>query len=39
MTSHDLMDMNCGHSSGDGEGQGGLAGSSPWGRKELDTTG
>ena len=23
---------------GDGEGQGGLAGCGPWGRKELDTT-
>ena len=34
----DAMDMNLGKTSGDGEGQGGLACCSPWGRKELDTT-
>ena len=28
-----------GQTSGDGEGQGGLACCSPWGRKESDTTG
>ena len=28
-----------GQTLGDGEGQGGLARCSPWGRKELDTTG
>ena len=32
------MDMNLGKL-GDGEGQGGLASSSPWGHKESDTTG
>ena len=28
-----------GQTLGDGEGQGGLAGCSPWGRQESDTTG
>ena len=28
-----------GQTPGDDEGQGGLAGCSPWGRKELNTTG
>ena len=33
----DLMDMGW-WTPGDGDGQGGLACCSPWGRKELDTT-
>ena len=33
----DSMD-ELGQTSGDGEGQGGLARCSPWGHKELDTT-
>ena len=33
----DAMDMNLG-TLGDGEGQGGLACYSPWGREELDMT-
>ena len=33
------MDMNCGQILGDGEGQGSLARSSPWARKESDMTG
>ena len=36
----DAMDMNgLGQTLGDGEGQGGLVCCSPWGCKELDTTG
>ena len=31
--------MNLGQTPGDGEGQGGLVCCSPWGSKELDTTG
>ena len=34
----DAMDMELGQTSGDGEGQGGLACCSPWGPKEVDTT-
>ena len=34
----DSMDMNLSKLSGVGDGQGGLACCSPWGRKELDTT-
>ena len=34
----DTMDMNFGKL-GDGEGQGGLVCCSPWGHKELDSTG
>ena len=34
----DSMD-ELGQTSGDGEGQGGLARCSPWGHKETDTTG
>ena len=35
----DTMNMNLGQTPGDGEGQGGLVCCSPWGSKELDTTG
>ena len=34
----DLMDMSLGKTPGVGDGQGGLAGCSPWRRKESDTT-
>ena len=36
--SPDSMDGECEQAPGNGEGQGSLAGYSPWGRKELDTT-
>ena len=36
---HPCNGHELGQTSGDGEGQGGLACFSPWGHKELDTTG
>ena len=36
---HRSNEHELGQTPGDGEGQGGLARCSPWGRKELDTTG
>ena len=36
---HKCNGHELGQTSGDGEGQGGLACCSPWGHKELDTTG
>ena len=36
---HQCNEHELGQSLGDGEGQGGLACCSPWGHKELDTTG
>ena len=35
---HSCNEHELGQTPGDGEGQGGLACCSPWGRKELDTT-
>ena len=35
---HQCNEHELGQTPGDGEGQGGLACCSPWGRKELDTT-
>ena len=36
---HQFNGHELGQTLGDGEGQGGLVGCSPWGRKKLDTTG
>ena len=36
---HQFNGLELGQTLGDGEGQGGLAGCSPWGRQESDTTG
>ena len=36
---HQCNDHELGHTSGDGEGQGGLVSCSPWDHKELDMTG
>ena len=36
---HQCNEHELGQTLGDGEGQGGLACCSPWGRKELDTSG
>ena len=36
---HRCNEHELGKTPGDGEGQGGLACCSPWGHKELDTTG
>ena len=36
---HQCNDHELGHTSGDGEGQGGLVSCSPWAHKELDMTG
>ena len=36
---HQCNEHELGQTSGDGKGQGRLASCSPWGRKELDTTG
>ena len=36
---HRCNEHELGQTPGDGEGQGGLTCCSPWGRKELDTTG
>jgi len=36
---HQCSGCELGQTSGDGEGQGGLVCFSPWGHKELDTTG